>query len=530
MENTNKNCTVTIETADSVEKVQVPAGTDLLTAQVMADLHPDAPCGGQGRCKKCLIDLIETDADGREQTRQVVACTYPVTRDLHVRLIAPDKMHRILTDTSDSSTETEVNPLPVQGLDNRYLVAFDIGTTTIAGFLLDGKTGGRLAEAGRLNPQAQFGADVISRCLYAQKNGRETLSRPVLEALNSLLAELAASAGIQTADISQVALCGNTAMHHLLLKLPTEKLVTAPYDCGPRNSLLLSAEESGLCTAPGSKLRILPLIGSFVGADTASCIEAVHFEQQEQPILMIDIGTNGEIVLGNRDKRLACSTAAGPAFEGANIFCGMRGAEGAIDHITFDGKDLNVHVIGGGKAKGICGSGLLDAAAACLNAELIDISGRIADPADVAPHLRFRLTSVGPVRAIKLKDGIVLTQKDIRELQLAKGAMAAGIGILLKKYGIDDASTQLGKVFIAGAFGTFLNPESACRIGLIPGELLDHIQAVGNAAGKGAQDCVLSETAMDRCLKLADETEFVELANERGFQDLYVEMMGFPES
>ena len=520
------NYTVTIENKGIT--VEVPEGTDLLTAQRMADLNPDAPCGGTGKCKKCLVRLVEKSEDGSIETRDVVACTYPVRRDLTIRTIDRNAGAQILMH-SDQGQKEGSEPRVFPGLENNLLAAFDIGTTTIAGFLIDAADGKLLAEAGVLNPQAQFGGDVISRCIYAQEHGSESLSEPVRRAVSELLVELGRKAGSRPEQISQITICGYTAMHHLFLGIPTDPLVKAPYPCGDRESLDLKAASYGLPAAPGAILTVLPLIGSFVGADTAACIESVEFDRQEKPILMIDIGTNGEIVLGNKNRRFACSTAAGPAFEGANIHCGMRGADGAVDHIDFDGTDLQIHVIGEGRAKGICGSGLLDAASVCLEAGLIRPDGRILDENSVPESLRHRMCSEDGIRAVRLDGDVVLTQKDIRELQLAKAALAAGITILMKRYGIADPDSEIGDVLIAGAFGTFLRPESACRIGLIPGELYSHIRAVGNAAGKGARDCVLSQKNYERCVKLAGETEFVELAAEPDFQELYVGHMYFPE-
>ena len=251
--------------------------------------------------------------------------------------------------------------------------------------------------------------------------------------------------------------------------------------------------------------------------------------------LLLDIGTNGELVLGNRERRITCSTAAGPAFEGAKIRCGMRGAEGAIDHVHLEDGRLVCHVIGEGAARGICGSGLLDAVAALLDGGVLDESGCLLEPEELSdPRLAACLTEVDGASAVLLApapepggEPVVLTQKDIRELQLAKGAIAAGIHLLAQAYGAELEDIQT--VLIAGAFGNFMRPESACRIGLIPPQLLGKIRPVGNAAGEGACLAALSWAEYARCASLASGTEYLELAQHPGFSTCYMEEMAFPE-
>ena len=299
--------------------VSVPAGTTLLQAQIDAGLRPDAPCAGHGTCGKCLVLL-----DGQE----VLACQTAVDRDMTVHTKSADEL-TILTEGLTAAVIPD-------GRDD-YVLACDIGTTTVVVYLLDGHTGALLSRSSAMNPQSQFGADVISRIQHALEGGSEELSSAIRDTLHALCADAAAQAGIDPAAITRAAIVGNTAMHHLLLGIDPKPLVTPPYM--PR---VQEALEIGCA-------RILPNIAGFVGGDTVGCMTATRFDRREALTLLIDIGTNGEMVLGDRHRRVACSTAAGPAFEGAKISCGMRGAPGAVDHVTLKDGQLSYTIIGGGE-------------------------------------------------------------------------------------------------------------------------------------------------------------------------------------
>ncbi len=469
--------------------VSVESGTTLLQAQIAAGLRPDAPCGGRGTCGKCRAMVDK---------REVLTCQTIVDRDMTVTL--PEvRREKVLT----SGTAVSVPP---DGTD-RYVLAMDVGTTTLAAYLLDGKNGTLLASASALNPQGQYGADVISRIQYALEGGENALRDCVRETLAALTRRMAEQAGIFPHEITAAAVAGNTAMHHLLLGIDPGTLVTPPYM--PKVFKALELAPAGLLPIAG-KIRMLPNIAGFVGGDTVACMTAVRFDELEELTLLIDIGTNGEMVLGNRERRIACSTAAGPAFEGAKISCGMRGVEGAVDHVTLENGKLCHHVIGGGEAAGLCGSGLLDLIAVLLETGDIDESG-LLEGGD------FRLNGTA----------VVLTQKDVREVQLAKAAIRAGIELLAQEMGraVEDIRT----VYLAGAFGNYLDPASACRIGMLPPCLEDHIIPIGNAAGEGAKLCALSREAYRYSRRLAEETEFLELASLPQFQDCYVDALEFSE-
>jgi uncharacterized 2Fe-2S/4Fe-4S cluster protein (DUF4445 family) len=326
-----------------------------------------------------------------------------------------------------------------------------------------------------------------------------------------MLGDMCRKAGVPRQRVFAVSLVGNTAMHHLFLGIGPDSLVKAPYNPTLSQPLLLRASDWGIGANPEALLFMLPVIGGFVGADTVACLLSGDWLRRERLTLMIDIGTNGELVLGNRQRRVACSTAAGPAFEGAKITCGMRGADGAIDHAWLEGGALRWHVIGEGPAKGICGSGLVDLVAALLESGDISGSGRLA------AGERYDIGNTG----------VYLTQKDVREVQLAKAAMAAGLRLMAGRMGM--AIDDIEEVDIAGAFGNYINPDSACAIGLIPAGLRQRIVPVGNAAGAGAKLALTDATAWAEAETLARTTEFLELATLPEFQDEFVEQLNFDD-
>jgi len=362
---------------------------------------------------------------------------------------------------------------------------------------MDGKNGALLAQESCINPQGQFGADVISRIQHVLDKGGDAMSDCVRSAMISLANRAAAKAGVSLEQITASAIAGNTAMHHLLLGINPRPLVTPPY----MPNIFQALERN--------KARILPNIAGFVGGDTVGCMVSTRFDRQKDWTLLIDIGTNGEMVLGNRHRRIACSTAAGPAFEGARISCGMRGAEGAVDHVWLENGKIQYHVIGEALPKGLCGSGLLDLVAVLLDTDILDESGYLES------------------KEYTLCDNVTLTQKDIREVQLAKAAIRAGIELLAEK--MDIQMEEIREVLLAGAFGNYMDPASACRIGMIPPVLLERIRPIGNAAGEGAKLCALSREEFRYSQQLAETTEFLELASLPQFQDRYVDALEFTE-
>ena len=476
--------------ADKV--IEVPQGSNLLSALREHGFHPDAPCGGTGKCGKCRVMV-----DGEPR----LACQTVVDRDMTLELPRGEG-GQILTDGRAASVKPDGA--------NRFAIAFDLGTTTLVAYLMDGVTGALLSKTSCMNPQAQYGADVISRIEYAMEGHAGELSRCIRSALSELTERAAREAGIQPRDITAASIVGNTAMHHLLLEIDPKPLTVPPYM--PKVSEALTISPRGLLPIhPEGTVRVLPNIAGFVGADTVGCLLATRLDKLQELTLMIDIGTNGEMVLGDKHRRIACSTAAGPAFEGAKIECGMRGAPGAVDHVTVENGKPHFHVIGEGEALGLCGSGLLDLVAALLETGEINESGRMEKGS------RYQLEGTR----------VYLTQKDVREVQLAKAAIRAGIELMCKRMGVK--VEDIRQVLLAGAFGNYLDPGSACAIGMIPPVLRERIFPIGNAAGEGARMAVLNGEEFEYSKALARGTEFLELASMPEFNDCYVDCLCFEE-
>lgn len=483
--------------------ITAETGQSLWKALCMTGIGLEAPCGGKGQCGKCRCTL---------NGKPVLACQTVLTDNCEVALPSSAQI-QILTESAGAADRADGTA--------EYAFAADVGTTTVVLYLLDGKTGSILAAESAQNPQAIYGGDVISRIQFVLEHpGTALLRGAVLDCLNTLAGQAARAAGVDPKCVSMGCVVGNTAMHHLLLGIDPKPLTQPPYM--PR--VYEKMEVPGLLAAyPNAAVRILPNIAGFVGADTVACMEAVRLDAQHDLTLVIDIGTNGEMVLGSSERRIACSTAAGPAFEGAKIRFGMRGASGAIDHVNVENGELRCSVIGGGKAEGICGSGLLEAVWRMLQTNLLEESGRMR-PENGKQECWGKLDGM---TAYHLSGDAWLTQKDVRELQLAKAAIRAGVELLMKRLGGTAENVQ--KVLLAGAFGNYLSPEAACGIGMLPPELLDKIVPIGNAAGLGAQICAVSRSCFEHTSQLAQTTEFLELAGIPEFQDCYVDCLSFGE-
>jgi uncharacterized 2Fe-2S/4Fe-4S cluster protein (DUF4445 family) len=431
--------------------------------------------------------------------------------------------------------------LAVEAGDTRpqaYGMAFDIGTTTVVGYLVDLAGGEVLATASSLNPQSAFGGDLMSRIAYAQESPSHvrTLHARIIQLLNGQIEEVCAKAGIRRDRIYKVVVVGNTAMHHLFLGIDPTYVGQAPYAPSVRRGLRFAAREVGLRVHAHAPIFLLPLVAGFVGADTMGMVISTRIHESQAIRIAVDIGTNGEVILGSREGLTACSAPAGPALEGAQIRCGMRAAHGAIDRVRID-RDVQCHVIGDGPPLGVCGSGILDAIAGMLDAGLLDASGRLhpEPPARVPDSLRRRVIELpGGLPAVILARGgetaagkdILLTQADVRQVQLAKGAIQSGITMLQRL--CDAPNARIAELMLAGGFGNYLNIRSAIRIGLVPGLPQDRVSYVGNAAGLGAQMALVSETERRRADDLARQIRHISLATHPDFQDVFLEAVKFP--
>ena len=478
---------------------------DLLFAQGV-----EFPCGGQGRCRGCRVHVLEGHASVNDAQRERLsaeeisngwrlACQCALEDDLVIELRQWDAA--ILVDETPFAFEAR------PGLG----VAVDLGTTTLVTQLLDLTTGRVLAVRTALNSQARFGADVMSRVDYgAAKGGEQQLRDLIRQQIGSLIEQLVFSAQVPEGEITDVVVVGNTVMHHLFCGLDIEPLSRYPFESEQLGLQTFRGRDLGWKLSRQARVRFLPCLGGFVGSDILAGILATNLSEREELNGLVDLGTNGEIVIGNRQRILCASTAAGPAFEGARISMGMRAATGAISEVRVEDHTINCRVLGNVPPLGLCGSGLVDAVSAGLELGRIQPSGRFADGA--APW-----TLAAPV---------VLTQGDIRELQLAKGAIAAGIRILLDRFG--SSAGELKKLYLAGAFGNYINRSSAQRIGLIsfPSE---KVEAAGNTALLGAKLALFQPEGEDGSFaRLRQRIEHVALNADQGFQDTFVEEMAFP--
>ena len=437
-----------------------------------------------------------------------------------------------------------------------YGMAFDIGTTSIVGTLLHLETGEELAAVGSVNPQTVYGGDLMSRIAYAQFDEKKltTLRAKVLNAINDFIRQACGSAGVAREHVYKIVVVGNTCMHHIFLGVDVTYVGLAPYAPTVSDGLVVAASELPLKAAPNARICLLPIVAGFVGADTMACVLATRIDESEELRALVDIGTNGEVVMGSKDRLMACSAPAGPALEGAQIRHGMRGAMGAVEAVAID-DDVHCAVIGSAPAIGICGSGLIDACAKMVGAGVMDASGRLRPgerkrrsaaaskssperpgahehkPLPAAIAARLRTTEAGRefvlVRDADAGKGedVTLTQGDIRQLQLAKSAIYSGIVLLQRVMGIDDAA--LAELMLCGGFGNYINTESAVAIRLLPNLPLDRITYVGNAAHLGAQMALLSERERARAEELAQRIEHVALAARPDFQDIFVDGMAF---
>ncbi len=439
-------------------------------------------------------------------------------------------------------TRFEGAPLAVEPGDTgaeRLGLALDVGTTTVVAYLIDLGSGETLAVESGLNPQCARGADLISRIGYAARGEASVgeLRARIVGHLNELIGAACAAAGVARERVYKVVAVGNTCMHHLLLGIDPSRVGRAPFRPLIRAGYRCPAREVGLRVNEAAILFTLPLVAGFVGADAVAMILATGLHEGEALRLAVDIGTNAEVVIGGAGRLAACSAPAGPALEGGQIRCGMRAALGAIDRVVLDG-DLRVHTIGEVPARGLCGSGLLDAVAALLDAGLISPAGRLleapAAPCGAELRGRLRRDPRGRPEVVLVFAGeggcerdVVLTQGDVRELQLAKAAVRCAIEALLRAAGA--RLEEVAELLLAGAFGHCLDPASARRIGMLPALPAGRVRQVGNAAALGAQMALLSEPRRRDAEVLARRVEHLSLAAEPDFQQRYLAALPFPE-
>jgi len=578
-------------------EIEVRAGASILEAAGEAGVELDGPCGGKGTCGKCRVRLIDHQGAGHwvlacrtpiesdliveisqleislhrknelsladvqvspdagimkrtvmveapslshqdpDDIRCAQALEEPVAFKLETLRSLPQAVRKRNQPITAVIADHQVIAVEEGDTSNRMFgLAVDIGTTTVVVALMNLQSGETMAIASATNPQSTFGADVIARIEHAMNypNGLEKLHHRVIHTINRLTRKLSLETKVDLSEIYQVTVVGNTTMSHLFLKLDPTYLASAPFT--PVTSSLVQAEagQIGLEISPHAPVYVTPNIAGYVGGDTVGVIMSTGIYQLPGTHLAIDIGTNGEIVLAHNGKLVTCSTAAGPAFEGAQIKQGMRAASGAIEGVKIDGR-LQIKTIGNVKAKGICGSGLMDAIAELVRIGVIEPGGRMIsreEAAHLPPDLRSRLGSdeSGTFFILAFSEeaqdeAVVLTQKDVRELQLAKGAIRAGIQVLLEHMSL--THRDIDQALLAGAFGSYINKASALGIGLLPPIPGEKIKSVGNAAGAGARMALISKDIRERSTRVARNVEHLELSGRMDFQGYFVEYLSF---
>jgi uncharacterized 2Fe-2S/4Fe-4S cluster protein (DUF4445 family) len=432
-----------------------------------------------------------------------------------------------------------VRLLPPENKERILGAAFDIGTTTVVGYLLDLADGRELAVASTLNPQSRYGADVISRITFAMEHpgGLAILARAVREVMNEIITALCSKARVNRREVYEVVVGGNATMQHLFLKVDPASLAASPYVPVTTRASAFGADSAGIRIHPQGKVFLLPSIGSFLGADTTGVLLATRFTEAEGPLLAMDFGTNVELISRSATGEMyALSAPAGPAFEGGRVSAGLPGVRGAIDHVEWKGGELVVHTIGGIPPVGICGSGLVDVLAVMLRTGAMNPNGLLAGggeggPAKApAPMKRFLASGPGGLEFVLGRTGsekrnVSVTQLDVRELQLAKGAIAACARILYRAMGVNEE--DLRGLFLAGAFGTFIEKGAGQAIGMLPRIPPDRIHPVGNAAGVGAKLVLVSREERKKAESLVREIRVINAVKEPDFEQIFLECMRF---
>lgn len=481
--------------------------------------------------EKPTLDDLKSDADRIEDHLQNqfklsdLRIDFELLKELSERIRKNDlKVTIVLWDDEIVAIE------PGNTQDRLFGYAVDIGTTKLAGYLIDLNSAKVLAAGSLMNPQIPFGEDVISRINHPEQS---KLHGVLVKGINEILKDLQEKTGVTEDNIYEMTAVGNTVMHHLFLDLSTKYLGLSPYPPVIKHPVIINSKEIGVAIHPQGKIFFLPLIAGFVGADAVGVILASEIHKRDEICLALDIGTNTEVVLGNRDKLMACSCASGPAFEGAHVKCGMRAASGAIEKISIKPDTLEVRFksIDNAPPVGICGSGMIDLLAEMLNAGIVDIRGafnkKLENPRVRSGDNGMELLIV-PANESGTQNDIVFTQKDVRQITLAKAAMNSGITILMQKYDIN--KDKIKRLFIAGAFGSHINKESARTIGIFPEVNLEIITPIGNAAGTGARMCLVSSEAKKMAEVVSKRVEYVELAAEKNFQNVFLNASYIPNA
>ncbi|MBN2590945.1 MAG: DUF4445 domain-containing protein [Sedimentisphaerales bacterium] len=510
------------------KQIFIHEGSTILEAAGQAGIIINSSCGGKGTCKKCSV-YIGPD------NKKVLACQYKIESDLKVT-IPPESRYfepKILKygiSAGNANNDIYAKYKEITKETKISGVAVDIGTTSIVTKLLDLETGKILGTEATFNPQSQYGDDVISRISFAENDENlKILQKSIIDCINTLIKKLCDNLSLASDSIYELCAVGNTTMNHIFLGLPIAQLGYSPYKAHSLESYDLSPDQLGLKINPSGNIHTVENIAGFVGSDTVAVALAADIDSAANTTLIIDIGTNGEIVLGTKDNLYAASCAAGPAFEGAGIKCGSRATDGAIEAVVINKDDIDIDVIGNKQAYSICGSGLIDAVAVMLELGIIDKTGRFIELEQLKeklPDAIFkRIKLYNGELALFFTENVYVNQGDIRHVQLAKAAILAGINLLMRQLGIKPSDIE--HVLLAGAFGNYIRKESALKTGILPAIAPEKIQFIGNAAASGAQMILLSSENRIKAKQLAQNIQYIELANISDFQDVFTDCLAF---
>ncbi len=492
---------ITVISGNKKTILNAEKGKNLLSALAEGGFYIPASCGGRGRCGKCRVKLTEGGVSGaKAENGYVLSCLAYISGDVTVELneVTGGGL------TQFWGTVTERDSL------TGYGVALDIGTTTLAFYLMDLKSGAELDSYSCLNPQGVYGADVISRITACTEGKLPELNRLITQKVNAVINMFKEKHGIK--EIDRLTVCGNTTMLHLFANEDASPLGVYPFKPVFTETRVYSGGDIGVNAV---SVTLLPSVSAYVGSDITAGIISTRMTENNKNNMLIDIGTNGEIALYTGGRLYCASTAAGPALEGANITWGTGGVKGAIDSAEYNNGKIRYTVIGGGKAEGICGSGLIDIMAAMLEKGVFDETGAFSGLQ--IPGLR--------EDRYYINDEIYISQKDVREFQLAKSAICAGLKALAAKAGL--TLSGIDNLYIAGGLGYYINHKNAVKVGLLPKETANKITVVGNSAGAGAKMCLLSQRQTALCGEAAKSCQNIELSAEELFMEEYINNMAF---
>lgn len=496
-------------------------GENLLSLLLAQRLFVDNACNGKGTCGKCKVNLIR---GGERET--VLSCLVSVTEDLTVELLQKDREHKVLTKGYLPDFVRDVH-------ERGYGVAIDIGTTTVVATLVELATGAEIGEAAMINAQKHFGLDVLTRITYEFEHpdtGIADLKQAIVGSINDMIDAMCAKQGVPKQEIAEIVVAANCTMTHMLLGVDAKPIGKAPYHPVFLDAQYLPAKDIGIRCAEDTMLYCLPQVSGYIGADIVAGAYVCDLKHETEHVLFIDIGTNGEIVLASGGKLLSCSCAAGPALEGMNISCGMRAGVGAIEDVKIEESGNRLTVIGDAAPEGLCGSGILAVVRELLKTGIVKSNGAFIKKKDIdeADYRQSRIRMNGTKREFIVAEEpeLIVTQSDIRQVQLAKGAILSGFVALLDHAGI--RMQDLSRVLVAGQFGAHLPADVLTGVGILPQELEDRISYVGNSSKTGAYIALLSKASRASMETLARDIAYFELAESNDYERVFTQSLIFP--